>query len=318
MSMRKPPAGDRQFDLFFDCLYDMPLRDQWHTMERPFFSLSKNKRIKPIEYSGVDKHGEVTVKVEAVPAYGMATIWDADILIWAVSKMIEQKRAYGNDDIARTLHFQPHDLLKSVRRMVGGDQYIRLREALNRLQTTTIETNIRSKDTARKKMRRFSWIDSWKEEVEEGTGRCKGMSLCVADWLYEGVHNTDLVLEISPDYFLLDGGIERWLYRVARKHAGHKEVGFSISVDTLFEKSGIEEKNKRMFKSRLKKIVKEGNDGIKDGERVIAKFPDYYLEWVEKTQGGGSAIHMTERNKLSPDHPGYQVRLPRSKNHPSE
>ena len=33
------------------------------------------------------------------------------------------------------------------------------------------------------------------------------------------------VLTIHPDYFILKGGIERWLYRVARKHAGSQDGG---------------------------------------------------------------------------------------------
>ena len=316
--MRKPPEGDRQFDLFADCIYDLPLRDQQHTMERPFFSLSKSKRVKPIVYTGRDGEGEVTVKIEAVPAYGMATIWDADILIWVVSSLIEKRKKYGNDDMPRTLHFSPYDLLKTLRRGTGGDQYHRLREALHRLQSTTIETNLRSLDKPRRKTKRFSWIDSWKEEVETETGRCKKMSICIADWLYEGVHNTNLILEISPDYFLLEGGIERWLYRVARKHAAHQENGFRLSVDTLFNKSGIEDdeksNNRRKFKSRLKKIVMECNEATEDGFRKLPKFPDYYLEWIDKTEGKGSAIHMTARDRLAPDHPGHQVRPSRSKN----
>jgi len=40
------------------------------------------------------------------------------------------------------------------------------------------------------------------------------------------------VLTIHEDYFLLTGGIERWLYRVARKHAGKQETGWSFSMRT--------------------------------------------------------------------------------------
>jgi hypothetical protein len=43
-------AADRQFDLFVPYISDLPLRDQRETMERPFFSLAKRKRLKPIEY----------------------------------------------------------------------------------------------------------------------------------------------------------------------------------------------------------------------------------------------------------------------------
>ncbi|MBF0336091.1 MAG: replication initiator protein A, partial [Alphaproteobacteria bacterium] len=50
-------------------------------MERPFFSLAKRKRVKPIDYRSPD--GSVWVRVEPHQTYGMATIYDADILIWA-------------------------------------------------------------------------------------------------------------------------------------------------------------------------------------------------------------------------------------------
>src|SRR5512132_3004500 len=41
---------DPQFDLFIHSIIDLPLRDQRETMERPFFSLSKRKRLTSINY----------------------------------------------------------------------------------------------------------------------------------------------------------------------------------------------------------------------------------------------------------------------------
>src|SRR5260370_1400079 len=41
---------DSQLDLFIALPSDLPARDQQDLMERPFFSLSKNKRTTPIEY----------------------------------------------------------------------------------------------------------------------------------------------------------------------------------------------------------------------------------------------------------------------------
>ena len=52
-------------------------------MERPFVSLQKRKRGRPIGYNSPD--GETWVRIEAMPDYGMATIRDADILLWAAS-----------------------------------------------------------------------------------------------------------------------------------------------------------------------------------------------------------------------------------------
>jgi plasmid replication initiation protein len=71
--------GGDQFDLFLPYLTDLPLRDQREMMEPPFFSLAKSKRQKPIDYTSPD--GKIWVHVSGNPDYGMATIWDADILI---------------------------------------------------------------------------------------------------------------------------------------------------------------------------------------------------------------------------------------------
>lgn len=49
------------------------------------------------------------------------------------------------------------------------------------------------------------------------TGEPTGMTITLPDWLYSGVVNRGGVLTIHEDYFLLTGGIERWLYRVAKK-----------------------------------------------------------------------------------------------------
>jgi plasmid replication initiation protein len=54
-------------------------RDAQDLMVYPFFSLAKSKRLVPIDI----RAGKITIRVEAVPEHGMATIWDADVLIWA-------------------------------------------------------------------------------------------------------------------------------------------------------------------------------------------------------------------------------------------
>lgn len=243
---------DRQFDMFVPFVSNMPLRDQRESMERPFFSLSKKKRIKPIEYRSPD--GQVFVNVYPNAEWGMATIWDADILIWAASTLTSLKRQ-GVNDLPRTLHFQPFDLLKTIDRDTGGRQYALLREGLSRLQSTSIRTNIRAEKT-RRKQRQFAWIESWSDLVDEETQQSRGMSITLSDWFYEGVIMDGGVLAIDPAYFNITGGRERWLYRVARKHAGgHGATGFTISMPTLFEKSGAEGTYRR-FKFEIAAIVR--------------------------------------------------------------
>src|ERR1017187_6358529 len=109
-----------QFDLFLPSIVDLRFRDQKDTMERPFFSLSKSKRMKPIEY--VNENDGIFVTVQPHQDYGMATIWDADILIWAASVLCDMKNR-GTNDIPRELKFQPHDLLRAIMRSTGGRDY---------------------------------------------------------------------------------------------------------------------------------------------------------------------------------------------------
>lgn len=300
MSLRKDPHAG-QFDLFAPYLTDMNLRDQRETMERPFFSLAKRKRVQPISYHSPD--GSIWVEVRAVPEYGMATIWDADVLIWVASVLTSMKDKRANE-VPRTLAFHPSELLRAINRGVGGENYERLRAALARLQATTIRTNIRA--SGKRKVRQFSWIEGWSEVTDEATGATRGMTLTLSEWLYEGIMMDGGVLAIHPDYFRLTGGRERWVYRVARKHAGGAGgAGFSISLPTLFEKSGAEGSYRR-FKFELKKIAEENG------------LPEFHLEWLDQTQGKEPSLMMVRRSTLAPDHPAFAFPPARDKRYPKD
>jgi plasmid replication initiation protein len=301
--MTVKPSQDPQFDLFVPYLSDLPLRDQRETMERPFFSLAKRKRLKPIDYVSPD--GKIWVKVAGHQDYGMATIWDADILIWAASALMEM-REKGVNDLPRTLQFHPYNLLKAIRRQTGrsagGEHYERLRAALDRLTHTAINTNIRG--LGKKNTASFHWLDKWTEQVDEASGDSRHMTLTLSDWLYEGIKQDGGVLAVDPDYFLLTGGLERWLYRIARKHAGNQSAGWACSISTLYEKSGAEDRQAK-FKAALKRIVAEN------------PLPEYYLTWQDDTRSGEPALYMVRRSHLSGDHPGHQWQRKRDKRMPS-
>ena len=47
--MARKHDDSAQFDLFVPYISDLPLRDQRETMERPFFSLAKRKRLEWID-----------------------------------------------------------------------------------------------------------------------------------------------------------------------------------------------------------------------------------------------------------------------------
>ena len=86
-------------------------------------------------------------------------------------------------------------------------------------------------------MHRFSWVNEWKERTD-AHGRPQGIELIVPDWLYAALLNDALVLTIDRSYFRLTGGLERWLYRIVRKHAGRQSGGWCFEVAHLHVKSG--------------------------------------------------------------------------------
>ena len=224
-----PPAGRapgrEQLDLFRALPGDLAPRDAQDLMAYPFFSLAKSKRLAPIDF----RAGSIAIRVEAVPEHGMATIWDADVLIWAASQIVHARDAGLRT--SRLMAATPYEILTFVGRGAGARDYQRLKAGLDRLQSTTVTTSIRQ--LAERRRHRFSWINEWKETADPN-GRALGIELILPDWFYAGVLEDALVLTIDRTYFSLTGGLERWLYRIVRKHGGRQDTaGASTSAISM-------------------------------------------------------------------------------------
>ena len=111
VSARRRRRSEReQLDLFRALPGDLAPRDAQDLMAYPFFSLAKSKRVAPIDF----RAGTITIRVEAVPEHGMATIWDADVLIWAASQIV-QARDTGLKT-SRLMAASPYEILTFVGR----------------------------------------------------------------------------------------------------------------------------------------------------------------------------------------------------------
>ncbi|RVG25670.1 RepA replication protein [Sinorhizobium meliloti] len=219
----------QQLELFQARGGDIAARDAQDLMSWPFFSLAKSRRVRPIDF----KMGDVAIRVEPTAEHGMATIWDADILIWAASQIVEAR-----DKGLRTSRFMsatPYEILTFINRDDSARSYERLKAALDRLQSTTVVTSIRQPSERRR--HRFSWIAEWKERLDD-RGRPLGIEMILPDWFYAGVLDNALILTIDDAYFDLTGGLERWLYRLVRKHGGRQTWGWSFDLEHLHLKSG--------------------------------------------------------------------------------
>lgn len=206
----------------------LAVRDCQDLMAYPFFSLAKTKRIDPIRYSA----GGIEICVEGTLQHGIATIWDADILIWATSQWMEAKDS--RIPTSRRVAVTPYEILRFADRGTAASDYQRLRAALDRLQSTTIQTSIRQEGARRQ--HRFSWVNEWQERLKDN--RPQGLELVLPDWFYDGVLLCGQVLTIDRRYFQLTGGLQRWLYRIVRKHAGRQPGGWRFEFGHLYAKSG--------------------------------------------------------------------------------
>jgi plasmid replication initiation protein len=221
--------GQCQLQVFRALPGDLAVRDAQELMAYPFFSLAKSRRVKPIDY----RAGGVSVRVEGTLEHGLATIWDADVLIWATSQIVEARDA--GIATSRRLVATPYEILAFIGRGASLRDYLRLKAALDRLQSTSVATSIRQ--NTKRRLHRFSWINEWTERADS-TGRPLGLELVLPDWFYAGVVEVSLVLTLDRGYFRLTGGIERWLYRLVRKHAGRQEAGWQFDFRHLHRKSG--------------------------------------------------------------------------------
>lgn len=221
-----------------------------HTMEHPFFSLSKRRDVKPRHYESPDGKAHLTIMPTG---YGLPTIWDKDLLIYASTLIREAMNRGDMGETNRAIKIDVWNYLESTVKGDGAAQYKGVLEALKRLKGCSIETTIETGGTSYTEG--FSLLDSYKVAVKTKTGKVASLEIKVCDWLYGAIWNaTQEMLSINRDYFKLEGGIERRLYELARKHCGSQPF-WKVGMSTLWEKSGsqgtLREFRRKVFKGQV-------------------------------------------------------------------
>ncbi|TWA92087.1 replication initiator protein A [Bradyrhizobium stylosanthis] len=128
----------------------------------------------------------------------------------------------------------------------------RLKAAVDRLHSTTVLTSIRPPTELRR--HRFFWMDQWRETVDLHGCAC-GIELILPDPYYTGVLDEGLVLTIDRTHFDLTGRIERWLYRLVRKHGRRQAGGSGCDFVHLQAMSGSLFQLKHFAYDRRRQIV---------------------------------------------------------------
>lgn len=202
-------------------------KDDIASMEHPVFSLSKRPDYRMLEYN----YNGFNIKIK--PSYtGLATIFDKDILLYLASCLMSAKN--NTEPVCQTVRFTSYDYLVSTGKDFSGVRYRQIKEALERLKGTVIQTNI--KTNRRVVTTEFSLIDSWGAVKEDELGRAIAIEIKISDWFYNSIIGNEM-LTISPEYFKLKKPTDRRIYELAKKHCGNQTV-WKIKLDNLKEKIG--------------------------------------------------------------------------------
>lgn len=262
------PTGD-----FFVCdVFDAAPKDDLGSMEHPIFSLSTrpDRRVLSYAHNGV----EVTVTPSV---RGRATIHDKDILIYCISQLVAALNA--GREVSRKVTLKAHDLLVATNRDTGGDSYVRLREAFERLAGTRITTNLET--GGMESTQGFGLIESWEILRKSRGGRMASVTVVLSEWLYRAVLSKS-VLTLSRDYFRLRKPLERRVYELARKHCG-RQPEWKVSMATLHKKAGSAAPL-RVFRAAIRRMIEAEN------------LPDYALE-----EAPGDIIIVRREALVEPD-----------------
>jgi len=263
-----------QADLFTCDVADAVLKDLMPTLEHPFYSLSK----KPVMTQRMYQRGENWLKISP-SAKGMATIYDKDILIYAVSQLIAAMR--DGAEPKQRIRINCRDFLLFSNRGQGGKDYQAICDAIERLDGTRITTNIRTGDE--EQFDAFGLIDGGTVRRKNGlNGRILWVEIKLSDFVFNAIQHHE-VLTLHPDYFRLSKPLERRIYELARRHCGQQPT-WAPYMKTLFEKSGSTGALK-LFRSRVKEICKVNN------------MPDYDLRYVDS----GDQVIFTNKQTMPLD-----------------
>ena len=235
-----------QTEIFEVTAYDPPLRDNRDVMEYPFLSIQKGRR-KPIKFTSSD--GRIHLEITGQDKRGLATIWDWDLIIYLSAHISD---AYEQGYTAkRWVQFAPYDALKYMGKGTGGRQYQELVKTIMRLSGTEITTSVRITDTEGEQGN-LRWIENYKipkryaehqfiRDMDDGEADPrKPWAVLLPEWIFNAIERRTGILAVHPDYFDLTGGLERWLYRLARKSVPDKAdfPAINYRMETLHARSG--------------------------------------------------------------------------------
>lgn len=244
-------------------------RNDKNLMRYPFCSTSKKTRFKPINYRSSD--GKRWLDVSPSVQYGMAKIWDFDIIRFALSKAGEVSRKI--DYFPKYVEFTIYECLKSLKRdPENGKNIIWFREAIRRLVSTTYVGNI-----FRDNVKTESGFTLIRYELLEDAARggFDKVKIRFDERLIESMVIKNGLLAIDSDVIREESGVKKRLLELVRVYKG-KNKEWTVRLSVLAEMCAHEGALKR-FKFELPRYelpweIKFSKSNI--GKNVIVSFSD--------------------------------------------
>jgi len=263
--MPSPLLPDRHpvRDFFVLDVMDVIPRSDMASMEHPIYSLSPRPDLRELSYEHDDQ------KIEIIPgSRGLPTVYDKDILIYCISKLMAMKNS--GQEIGPVVRLTTHDLLVQTNKQTNDNGYKRLEAALQRLAGTVIQTTIETGEE--KTVKGFSLISSY-EYNRKGSmhaDRLRYLEITLSDWIFRAIESAEVV-PISRDYFRLRKPLDRRLYELARKHCGSSNK-WRIGIDKLQKKCGSR-MERRFFLRHVRQTVQSNHlpdfTMTLEGEQVV-------------------------------------------------
>lgn len=199
-------------------------RNERNLMLFPFCSTAKAKRVKGIRYVSAD--GKRWLEVTANYDYGMAKIWDFDILRFALSKAGEVALQVGY--FPPYVDFTAYECLKAIGRDTkAGKNYIWIEEAFDRLVSTTYKGNIFKEDESRTEV--FTLINI--EYIKNQQGQIDRIRMHFNQRIQESAKLRGL-LTIDKTILREEAGIKKRILELVTVSMG-RESSWTVGIERL-------------------------------------------------------------------------------------
>lgn len=211
-------------------------------LEYPIFSLSYDKENLKYSFKG---RNNTTIQIHSDAKYGRATIKDADLLLYCISKLCQLD--YEKKAITRRISFSVYDYLKQTGKTTAGPNYYSLINSLHRLASTKLTTN--------KTIARIS-IGGGLGLIEDFCcHKSKSrIEVLLPEWLFCEIM-LKKILTINPCYLQLKP-LEKRLYQLARIHCRSNLPSIEFTLSYFAEKVGTNVSDLRKFKFKIKELIK--------------------------------------------------------------